>query len=389
MTACTVHGASSHGKLSFLPPFAHLNATIFLSMHGSGPDPATGILSSYSNFRFYSESMLAQVLPSEVERSWLELHNARGGRLGGANRFMDHLDDMPSAGWEFGALVQNKTSDFLALLYGHAATYQSRGSFHSTEQLSFEGSGRYRKFDNIPDPPPFDDGVVAAAAAAATESSSVGATAAAQTTYNGLENDVSFCIVSNILVARMTRWQLIMEDKRTASIWLGRGAPLRWFRDDGFSVSRAPTSVGAVDYVLEVLPPLDECVRARYNITLDSLPLAQKWTARWPGAIVAGSVQCVGCTVLATDVSSGVVTVKADGGGSNGGARFSIQSTFSKPDDNSSPGSVKLPASKTDDDCSRLVSEPRTRFLLLDKHVRGGSQRKSCRLGRRPIDKDQ
>ena len=50
---------------------------------------------------------------------------------------------------------------------------------------------------------------------------------------------------------------------------------------------------------------------------------------RWPCAIVAGSVQCVGCTVLATDVSNGIVTViKADGGGSIGSARLSIQSTF-------------------------------------------------------------
>jgi hypothetical protein len=38
-------------------------------------------------------------------------------------------------------------------------------------------------------------------------------------------------------------------------------------------------------------------------------------------------------------------------------------------DDDSSPGSVKSPASKTNDDRSWLVSEPRTRFLLLDKHV--------------------
>ena len=38
--------------------------------------------------------------------------------------------------------MNNATQDFLELLYGHMATYQSRGSFHSTEQLSFLGSGR-------------------------------------------------------------------------------------------------------------------------------------------------------------------------------------------------------------------------------------------------------
>ena len=38
----------------------------------------------------------------------------------------------------------NQTQDFLELLYGHAANYQSRGTFHSTEQLPFTGTGRYR-----------------------------------------------------------------------------------------------------------------------------------------------------------------------------------------------------------------------------------------------------
>ena len=77
--------------------------------------------------------------------------------------------------------------------------------------------------------------------------------------YYGPENDISFCIVSEILVARMTRWQLVLEDAyrswiegRLPAIHLGRGAPKRWFglgkpakaTGPGFAVANAPTSFG-------------------------------------------------------------------------------------------------------------------------------------------------
>ena len=58
------------------------------------------------------------------------------------------------------------------------------------------------------------------------------------------ENDISFCIVSNILVARMTAWQLLVE--QGGSVWLGKGAPQRWFRhSDGF-VTRPTNSIRCV-----------------------------------------------------------------------------------------------------------------------------------------------
>jgi hypothetical protein len=60
---------------------------------------------------------------------------------------MDHLDDFPSAAWAYAALANNQTQDFLALLYGHMATYSSRGTFHATEQLRFESDGdAYRHY---------------------------------------------------------------------------------------------------------------------------------------------------------------------------------------------------------------------------------------------------
>ena len=75
-------------------------------MHASGE-------ASYANFRFFSEPLLAATMPHAVERAWLSLHNENGGRVGGASRWQSHLDDMPTAGWGFGALANNQTQDFL------------------------------------------------------------------------------------------------------------------------------------------------------------------------------------------------------------------------------------------------------------------------------------
>lgn len=70
-------------------------------------------VASYSNFRFWPEMVMSDTLPREVEGAYLSWHNEMGGRLGGASRFYDHLDDFPSAGWAYGALTHNRTDDFL------------------------------------------------------------------------------------------------------------------------------------------------------------------------------------------------------------------------------------------------------------------------------------
>ena len=292
IATCSVRNATE-GSV-FLPVYAELNASVPESMHADAA-------SSYANFRFYSEPMLtgSSVVPAAIQQFWLTLHNSRGGRLGGASRWESHLDDMPTAGWGFGALVNNQTDDFLELLYGHMATYQSRGSFHSTEQLSFLGSGRYRGFCHIKDPPPGPDSAPQLAAERV------------RTQYNGAENDISFCIVSNILMARMTAWQMVLEDD--GAIWLGRGAPKRWFRgpDAGFNVSSAPTSVGRVSFAVRA----KAAGHATYTVQLladcKRGCSADKaiWNLRWPGKI--GQAGCEGCEVVATDAQTGIVSVRA------------------------------------------------------------------------------
>jgi len=198
----------------------------------------------------------------------------------------------------YGALTNNRTDDFQALLYGHMATYQSRGTFHSTEQLSFTGEGWYRDFLHLHNSPP----------------NGTDASLGAEVGYYGTENDISFCIVSQIIVARMTRWQLVFEDfyrqseQSTGSIWLARAAPKRWFikGSGGFSVVNAPTRFGKLSYKVAV----GEDGSATFSVTPPSGAAPQTlWQLRWPYAF--DHVDCDGCTVQEI-AENGVVSVLQD-----------------------------------------------------------------------------
>ena len=52
--------------------------------------------------------------------------------------------------------------------------------------------------------------------------------------------------MTQILTARLTRWQLVFEDL-SRNIWFAKAAPDRWY-EHGFGVSRAPTLCGNVSY---------------------------------------------------------------------------------------------------------------------------------------------
>ena len=327
VAACAVRDAG--GALSFLPPYVELNATPYPSMHASRE-------ASYSNFRFYSEALLADVLPREVEGLLLDYHNTKGGRLGGASRWQDHLDDMPTAGWGYGALTNNRTLDFLALLYGHAANYQSRGSFHSTEQLSFLGEGPYRSFLHFDDPiPPATTSAgggrrAAPAAAAAAFSRKLRRGGAWMAGYFGAEQDVSFCVVTQVLVARLTRWQLVFEDTyrpATPAVWLARGAPKRWFNESagGFSVHGAPTTAGTVGYNVTVSAEGSSSTKAEFAVSVvGGSPSRVLWKLRWPGTL-AKPPTCDGCEVVACDAGTNVCAVRLM---STGSAQFRVSGVF-------------------------------------------------------------
>lgn len=126
--------------------------------------------------------------------------------------------------------------------------------------------------------------------------------------YNGKETQISFCIVSNIIVAHMTRWQLVMEDD--GAIWLGRGAPKRWFKPGvgGFNVTAAPTSVGKINFKMHA----STAQSASYSVTVPGgHSHEQRWSFRWPGLLHVGSATATGCTIEAVDAAMGIVTCTA------------------------------------------------------------------------------
>ena len=187
----------------FLPPWAAANMTPYTSMverHGY----AGG--ASYANFRYYSETLSSGGLSAELSAGLQQFRESRTGTLSGMTRFQDHLDDMPATGYARAGLTSDRVSSYLALLFGHIANYQSRGTFQATEQLSLYGDGGQR------------DGNFAFA-----------------DSYRGLlaagsnEIDLDFCVPSTTLVAFMLRWMLVMEGRDDDTLWLLKGTPRRFF----------------------------------------------------------------------------------------------------------------------------------------------------------------
>merc|ERR1712100_654298 len=96
-------------------------------------------LSSYSNFRYWSEILSAKCLGPEYDLAIMSFREHRGGTLAGMTRFEDHLDDMPTVGYAYSDIGYDRVQTFLQLQSGHAGLYQSPGTFWSSEQMSLYG----------------------------------------------------------------------------------------------------------------------------------------------------------------------------------------------------------------------------------------------------------
>lgn len=155
-------------------------------------------------------------MPGDVELALMAFREARGGTLSGMTRYSDHLDDMPAIGYAMADLAHDRIDKYLLLLHGHAANYQSRGAFFSTEQMSLYGEGLFRD-------------------------TSVG------------EISADFCVPSQMLVATMTAMQLVSTQWDADEVFLARAAPRRWYGpiDGGFGVSGATTPYGTIAFSVQ------------------------------------------------------------------------------------------------------------------------------------------
>jgi hypothetical protein len=104
---------------------------------------------------------------------------------------------VPAIGYALSDVALDRVSRYNLLLFGHMANYQSRGTFHSTEQLSLFGMAptNFRSY------------------------------------YTMAEYDISFCVPSAMLVAHMLKYALVAEerDALVPTVWLMKMAPRRWF----------------------------------------------------------------------------------------------------------------------------------------------------------------
>jgi len=195
----------------FVPPYASTNFTPFNSMVQS-------IVASYSNFRYYSEMLLSGFLNETVAEDLCNFRETFRGTLGGINRYTNHLDDMPSLGYAISSLRLGRLASFWSLLFGHAANYQSRGTFASTEQLGFGGDGD-------------------------TTASMRGYLRAKPSVLRPDEVDIDFCVPSASLVSFMVRAAVVTEAVDEDVMMLNSGAPRRWYGAT-MRASNAPTRYG-------------------------------------------------------------------------------------------------------------------------------------------------
>lgn len=171
----------------------------------------------YSNFRFFSETMLAGVLEEQYEEGLIEYRETHRGTMCGVTRFRDVLDGMPSLGYGWTLLSHDRIDLFHTILAGHSANYLSRGTYWATEQRRQDEvvSARWSNFCN---------------------------------THGEY---CSLCMVSAVLPSPWVRWMLVQEHRDLPFLHLARGAPRRWYSQrEPFGITDAPTRFGLVSYSL-------------------------------------------------------------------------------------------------------------------------------------------
>ena len=196
------------GAPLFVPPVAQAGFKPFGSMIES-------TLAEYSNFRYYSELLGADVLAPALSVALQEFRESHQGTVSGITRWSDHLDDMPSSYYAAAMLRDDRLPRFLLLQYGHMANYMGRGTGTATEQLPINGDANGLARDYL---------------------------------WGYLEGGIDQCIPSIMLPAIATRWQLVLERYDEDVLYLAAGAPRRWYspQGGGFAIERAATRFGSV-----------------------------------------------------------------------------------------------------------------------------------------------
>jgi len=188
------------GERPFLPPIAG-HRTPFKTMWES-------TLSTYTNYRYWLETISAACLSPEHERMMLDYRRTQGGELLSMTRFQQNLlDDWPYWHHARNLLTHDRVDRYLLGYFSHMAHHQTRGTFTSFELVYIDGTDSRRIYDD-------------------------------------------YCVPSQMTVPLMTRWMLAFEERDRDTLWLCRAVPRPWLIE-GLSFRDALTRWGPVGLRLE------------------------------------------------------------------------------------------------------------------------------------------
>jgi len=193
----------SSGADKFLPPIVGLRKP-FQTM-------TQDTLASYTNYRYWPETLSAGCLPPPAEQMILDYRTTHGGELLAMTRFTDHLDDWPFYHQAYGLLAHDRVSLCLLGYYAHLAHHQMPGTFTAYEQVPIQG-------------------------------------------YAFRREAADYCVPSQLTVPIMTRWMLVFEERDADVLWLCRAVPRAWLTGK-LAVRGALTRWGRV--ALELKPTQD------------------------------------------------------------------------------------------------------------------------------------
>jgi predicted MPP superfamily phosphohydrolase len=164
-------------------------------------------LASYTNYRYWLETLSARCLTRDEERMILDYHQSHGGELLATIRFSGHLDDWPYYHHAWGMLDHDRVDRYLLGYWAHVAHHQTQGTFTAYEQVPIRG---WRTRREVAD----------------------------------------YCVPAEVTAPLMTRWMLVSEERDADVLWLGRAIPRSWLTRT-VAIERAATRWGPVGFRLQ------------------------------------------------------------------------------------------------------------------------------------------
>jgi hypothetical protein len=221
-------------------------------------------LASYTNYRYWLETLSARCLEPAQERMLLDYRQAHGGELLAMTRFSNILDDWPYFHQALGLLEHDRVDRYLLGYWAHIAHHQTQGTSTAYEGVPIHG-------------------------------------------WRERRHAADYCIPSELTAPLMTRWMLVYEERDADVLWLGRAVPRPWL-EQGLAVEGALTRWGKVGFRLE--PSADRRqVKAEIQLAAGARPTVML-RVRHPSRMPLADCTVTGGTCERLDAPSELVRLR-------------------------------------------------------------------------------